>query len=121
MLPPEEYARMAREAAGIVQIEIATVSLAKGETLVSGPVVRLFRGPAAWKGSTISLRVPCIGTGADDDDDFAPGDPGRIPASELRMGRVLEAYVDHSPAGFEIVLDLYAVIDSPTENPRQNF
>jgi hypothetical protein len=117
MLPPEEYERAAANAVGHLQLEIMEVSLAPGEAVASGHVVRVFRGPAEMLGSAMSLRVPCTGPG--DDDDWAPGESGHIRAAELRAGRVLEAYVDRTPAGLQIVLDLYAVIDSPTDTPSQ--
>ena len=113
MLPPEEYERAAREAAGHLQLEITAVSLEPPEAVVAGRVVRVFRGPAAMIGSALRLRVPC-----GDGDDFAPGEPAPIATAELRAGRVLEAYVDRAPNGFEIVLDLYAVIDTATDVPQ---
>lgn len=36
----------------------------------------------------------------------------------LSAGRVIEAYLDQTPHGTEICLNLFMVIDSPTDQPQ---
>ena len=114
MLPPEEYARAAREADFHVQVLISSVALVNGEASVSGEVVRVYRGFAELCGAVMTLCVPC----GDADDNWAPDGLGRIPADSLRAGRVLEAYVNGTSAGCEVALDLYTIVDSPTDSPQ---
>jgi len=50
MLPPEEYERAVRKADYHVQIAIQKVDIAPSEAILSGTVVRVFRGPAELDG-----------------------------------------------------------------------
>lgn len=114
MLPPEEYERAAREADYHVQVLISSIAVVDAEATVSGGVVRVYRGPAELAGTSMTLRVQC----AEPDDDWAPDGLGRIPAESLRVGRVIEAYVDATPAGCEVALGLCTLSDSATDSPQ---
>ena len=114
MLPPEEYERAAQAATYHLQLVIESVTEEAGEALLSGTVVTVFRGPDALRGTVMRLRVPV----ATDEDDWAPDGLGRFAAGSLRPGLVLEAYLDATPAGCEVALDLCGVFDHETAAPQ---
>lgn len=113
VLTPEEYASAAREATAHLQVVMAGAAAAGGIARVTGAVARVFTGQATLLGTTVTVAVPC-----DDPDDWAPDGLGRMPVEALHPGRVLEAIVQASPDGFEVVLDLCQVLDNPTDTPR---
>jgi len=113
MLPPEDYQRAALEADYHVQMLISSFTFESGEARVTGRVVGVFRGHDELCGSNITLNI-----NYSSDDDWAPDGLGRIPIELLQVGRVLEAYVNATPSGFEVALDLYILIDSATDSPK---
>jgi hypothetical protein len=53
MLPPETYAEAARQAECHVQLVIEDVQVATDRAYLSGPVVKLFRGPPQLVGARL--------------------------------------------------------------------
>lgn len=115
MHPPERYRRARQDAAYHLQLRIDEAVLAEGTATLSGPVVRVFRGPSSLIGGPMTLRVLYVPAGGDR---RPPGGIGRVPAESIAAGRILEAYVDVTPSGCEIALGLQALLDAPTDAPR---
>ena len=85
MLPPEWHARAFREAPWHVQLAIDAVRVEGSTAFVSGPVVRVFRGPAELHGSPLTLELTTIAP--DSSESFPPGGSIRHPLVNLRVGR----------------------------------
>ena len=116
MLTRDVYRRAARSAAAHLQLSIERVDLptaALGEARVVGKVERVFHGSDELRGRTLSLNVSCIAAGAA----APPGGTLWTPAAELRLGRVLEAYVSPLSEGYEIARSLSCLLDSVTDTP----
>jgi hypothetical protein len=116
MIDPVAYRRAAREAANHLQLSLDRIDLpatALGEARVVGKVQRVFRGSSELRGLTIALDVSCIAPGGEP----PPGGALWTPIAELRVGRVLEAYVDPAAEGYAIAMWQSRVFDGVTDVP----
>ena len=116
MLPPEEYEEASRNADWHVQISIEDVKVKSDEAVISGPILKVFRGTPELQGRRLSLQVNCLS--ADEKDDFAPDGFGYFTVNSLQIGSVLEAYVNNTPSGLEIPLGLCTLLISSTLTPQ---
>jgi hypothetical protein len=115
MLEPEDYDCAAHKAACHLQMIVREVGRLPGEAVLTGTVVKVFRGPATLRGADFSLRVGCFQPGVDAD--WPPDGTPRFLQSALRAGRVLEAFVELSPEGPVVASGLCTLIDAATDRP----
>jgi hypothetical protein len=115
MFSPDEYVRAVQEAHCHVQVLIEAVDVRDGVASLSGPVVKVFRGPPDLMNMPMKLQVFCD---IPEGNDWPPPGMESSPVDALRPGRLLEALVNQAGSGMEIALDLYTVTDSTSATPQ---
>jgi hypothetical protein len=114
MAAPPEYYKQARDAATHhvqMLIEEAVFETAGGYTRVRGPVLKVFRGPESMMGTPIVLDL----TTYRDSSEIRPGSPAGYMVGRITAGKILEAYLDQSPAGFDVSMAGTTLLTQATE------
>lgn len=119
VMPPEVYQKARADAPFHVQVAISDVALPEAtpsSCLVSGEVVRIFRGTvhALAVGDKVMFPISCSRAG----DRVPIGGVLWTNADALAEARFIEAYLTGSKPSFDVALYQSQIIDAPSETPQ---